>query len=72
LNQTHSLRNFHINNWASYQLVAGVPFPDVVEVTYVRRVSPPGRLFDLEVFQNFPNNANLAEATPNFISIVEI
>lgn len=72
LSQTHFLANFHINNWASYQLVAGVPFPDVVEVTYIRRVTEKGESFNLENLMNQSNNNDLPDAAPNFICAIEI
>ena len=72
VSQTHVLTNFHINNWASYQLVAGVPFPDVVEVTYLRRVSPIGNHFYLDIPLNHSNNADLSDAVSSFISVIEI
>ena len=72
ISQTHLLANFHVNNWASYQLVAGVPFPDVVEVTYVRRVSSVGSLVSYENALNQTNNADLPDAAHSFISVIEI
>ena len=72
LSQTHFLSNFHINNWASYQLVAGVPLPDVVEVTYIRRISHMGDHFNLGLSLNQSNNADLSDAASNFISVVEV
>lgn len=72
ISQTHVLTNFHINNWASYQLVAGVPFPDVVEVTYLRRISPIGNYFSLEISLNQPSNVDLSDAASGFISVIEI
>lgn len=72
LSQTHFLGNFHINNWASYQLVAGVPLPDVVEVTYIRRVSHVGDHFNLGLSLNQSNNTDLSDATSNFISVIEV
>ena len=72
LSQTHFLGNFHINNWASYQLVAGVPLPDVVEVTYIRRVSHMGDHFNLGLSLNQSNNTDLSDAASNFISVIEV
>ena len=72
ISQTHILANFHANNWASIQLVAGVPFPDVVEVTYIRRVAPIGRYVKLENILNHSNNIDLADAATSFISTIEI
>ena len=72
ISQTHFLANFHINNWASYQLVAGVPFPDVVEVTYIRRASSSGKQVDLENSLNQPNNIDLSNAASGFITVIEI
>ena len=72
ISQTHFLANFHINNWASYQLVAGVPFPDVVEVTYIRRASSSGKQVNLENSLNQPNNIDLSNAASGFITMIEI
>lgn len=72
ISQTHLLANFHVNNWASYELVAGVPFPDVVEVTYLRRVSPIGMYINLDNPLNHSNNADLPDAAHSFISVIEI
>lgn len=72
ISQTHLLANFHVNNWASYELVAGVPFPDVVEVTYLRRVSPIGIHINLDIPLNHSNNADLPDAAHSFISVIEI
>lgn len=72
ISQTHLLANFHVNNWASHVLVAGVPFPDVVEVTYLRRVSPIGIHFNLDIPLNNSNNADLPDAAHSFISVIEI
>lgn len=72
ISQTHFLASFHINNWASFQLVAGVPFPDVVEVTYIRRASSSGKQVNLENSLNQPNNTDLSDAASGFISVIEI
>lgn len=72
ISQTHFLANFHINNWASFQLVAGVPFPDVIEVTYIRRISPKSNRVNLEISLNESNNADLSDAASSFISVIEI
>jgi len=72
LSQTHVLANFHINNWASYELISGVPFPDVVEVTYLRRISQVGNRFNLEISLNESNNSDLYDSASNFISVIEI
>jgi hypothetical protein len=72
ISQTHFLANFHINNWAPYHLIAGVPFPDVVEATYIRRVSSSGHQVNLQISVNKPNNADLSDAASGFISVIEI
>jgi hypothetical protein len=72
ISQSHLLVNFHVNNWASYQMVAGVPFPDVVEVTYVRRVSSIGVFVSHENTLNQTNNADLPDAAHSFISMIEM
>jgi hypothetical protein len=53
-------------------MVAGVPFPDVVEVTYVRRVSSIGVFASLENTLNQTNNADLPDAAHSFISMIEM
>ncbi len=37
LHRTHAVTHVHANNWADFQIMAGVPVPDVLEVSYVRR-----------------------------------
>jgi hypothetical protein len=35
--RTHAVYHVHANNWADFQIIDGVPVPDVLEVSYVRR-----------------------------------
>lgn len=37
LNHFHQVVHIHANNNAPYEIVSGIPFPDVFEVTYVRK-----------------------------------
>ena len=37
LSQTHIVVNTHINNWDSFEIIQGVPVPNVLEVTYIRK-----------------------------------
>jgi FkbM family methyltransferase len=49
----HQIVNLHANNWAGFEIIANVPVPDVLEVTYLRKNL-------LEVFENAdPNALNL-------------
>lgn len=53
LNQTHQVVHVHGNNFAPIGIMGGVPLPDVMEVTYVRRRDfvfvPCNRLFPTEL-----------------------
>ncbi len=35
--RSHAAYHVHANNWADFQIIEGVPVPDVLEVSYVRR-----------------------------------
>lgn len=35
--RTHAVHHVHANNWADFQIIDGVPVPDVLELCYVRR-----------------------------------
>ena len=35
--RSHAVYHVHANNWADFQIIAGVPVPDVLELSYVRR-----------------------------------
>jgi hypothetical protein len=37
LNLTHAPYHVHANNWGDFKIIANVPVPDVLEVSYLRR-----------------------------------
>lgn len=37
LNITHQVIHIHANNNAPYKIISGIPFPYVLEITYVRK-----------------------------------
>jgi hypothetical protein len=47
--QTHVSYHVHANNWADFQIIEGVPVPDVLEVGYIRRdshvITPSGAMY---------------------------
>jgi hypothetical protein len=63
LTQTHIVINSHANNWDSFEIIEGVPVPNVLEVTYVRKDLTVG--FKEQKFAtqqvNFPNNPLIAD-----------
>ena len=69
----HSLVNVHINNWAKYDIVQGILFPDVIEVTYIRKPIGSNTLDNgqyLTSEKNTPNNPTRSDAEISFISKV--
>lgn len=69
LNSGFNLINVHINNWAKYELVKGVPFPDVIEATYIRKTTSEVSSLTSSVDElNSPNNPNNFEYELGFIS----
>jgi hypothetical protein len=69
LNSGFNLINVHINNWAKYELVKGVPFPDVIEATYIRKISSEVSSLASSVdVLNSPNNPDNFEFELGFIS----
>jgi hypothetical protein len=75
LNQSHDLINIHVNNWSSLHLIQGVPVPDVIEVTYIRRVTDfcsNSRNASIHNDQNSPNNADLPDFSSNFIDALKL
>ena len=60
LNVSHRVVHIHANNWSSYDLVGGIPFPSVLEVSYVRQdvctTVPSKRTFPTSL--DMPNDAN--------------
>lgn len=37
LNRSHVAFHVHANNWGDFQIIDGVPVPDVIEISYIRR-----------------------------------
>ena len=75
LNQTHSLKNLHANNWANIEIIRGIATPDVVEATYARRkeeVFQSTQTVDILSELNQPNNGNLPDDQISFISKLRI
>ena len=67
LNVTHQVINIHANNWGKFEIVANVPFADVLEVTYISKLAlheslPAPSLNDL----NKPCNPNAHEIVLTF------
>ena len=74
LNKSHKLINCHINNWSSFQLVAGVPFPNVIEATYLRRDSESLNDKNVTLIENLgdmPNNPDVPDYSANFLSLFD-
>jgi hypothetical protein len=75
ISKTHHLMNFHTNNWAAFHVISGIPLPDVIEATYLRRENEDPksyRIVPLSRMLNDPNNQDLPDYDPNFLSNVEI
>jgi hypothetical protein len=69
----HSLVNVHINNWAKCDIVQGILFPDVIEVTYIRKPDGNNALDKAQYLtseKNTPNNPTRSDAEFSFISKV--
>jgi hypothetical protein len=58
LASTHACIHIHGNNWGPFTVVGGIPFPNYVEVTFVRRTDyaliPSSATFPMEIDR--PNN----------------
>ncbi len=75
LNRSHDLVNFHVNNWSRLHIIQGVPFPDVIEVTYIRRTigfQPNNRITSVQSAENSPNNVDLPDYSSNFIDVIKV
>jgi hypothetical protein len=63
LNATHRVAHIHANNFASYDLVGGIPFPSTLEVSYARQdvcaMLPSKRTFPTSL--DAPNDASRAD-----------
>jgi hypothetical protein len=74
LSGTHELINLHPNNWGGDKVISGVPVPDIIELTYLRKdiyssfnstaefLKIPQEGLDL----NSPNNPNSPEIRLSF------
>lgn len=76
INQTHVNINLHPNNWSNFMIINGIPIPDVVELTFIRKDlfdllsdQKAGNLIHYGVNQlNTPNNPNSPEHRLCFFS----
>jgi hypothetical protein len=73
LNITHRLVNIHANNWARYDLIGGIPVPEVIECTYILRndLSKFDKV-QKENLLNFPNNPKAHEFELSFMHVNQI
>ena len=60
LRRNHVVISVHANNWSPFEIVTKVPFPDVIEVTYLRKDLLNTNRFAQKDFRPFnnPNNPN--------------
>jgi len=75
LNKSHELINIHVNNWSAFQIIEGIPMPDVIEVLYLRRDSSSSknsRITTLNYLGDMPNNPDLSDCSLSFISFFKI
>jgi hypothetical protein len=75
LNKSHELINIHVNNWSAFQIIEGIPMPDVIEVLYLRRDSNSSknlRITTLNYIGDMPNNPDLSDFSSSFISFLKI
>lgn len=75
LNNSHDLINIHVNNWSRLHLIQGVPVPDVIEVTYIRRglnLQSKSRGVSIQNAGDSPNNLDLPDYSSNFIDALRI
>ena len=64
LRLNHELVNIHANNWSAYSVIQGVPLPDTIEITLLRRSDHPKKRNsqDSNVKEfNSPNNPKMPE-----------
>ncbi len=76
LNMNHSLISVHPNNWGKFVIVDGSPFPDVLELSYLRQdqndiKNTEIKIIDLESNLMAANNPLDPEITLNFISRIK-
>ena len=75
LNKSHELINIHVNNWSAFQIIEGIPMPDVVEVLYLRRDSSSSknsRMTNVNYLGDMPNNPDLSDYSLSFVSFFKI
>lgn len=73
LNSNHVLISAHANNWGKFVILDGVPLPDVLELTYIRKtevnpVESNYTIIDLKPIYMTPNNPLESELILNFFS----
>jgi|688.fasta_scaffold340167_2 hypothetical protein len=64
LRKNHYLVSIHGNNWSPYSVIKGVPIPDVVEITLLRKDMYEGEILmkpDQDLISNSRNNPNRPE-----------
>lgn len=61
LSQSHTIVNTHINNWGRYDVIKGIPVPDVLEVTFVKKDMQRDASDDFHGKLNYPNNPSRSE-----------
>ena len=76
LNVNHSLISAHPNNWGKFVVVEGSPFPDVLELTYLRKNQHNTKTKEIEIIDLEPNsmaanNPLDSEISLNFISRIK-
>lgn len=76
LNMNHSLISVHPNNWGKFVIVDGSPFPDVLELTYLRQdqnniKNTEIKIIDLDSNLMAANNPLDPEIKLNFISRIK-
>jgi hypothetical protein len=75
VNENHDLVNLHCNNWAKMHIAHGIPFPDVVEVSYLRRkpnTEHVQKVVSLSSEINLPNNPMKFENSLSFIKSIKV
>jgi len=73
VNNNHILISVHANNWGKFVIVEGAPFPDVLELTYLRKTEANATAKDFETIdltpkQMAPNNPLESDISLNLIS----
>ena len=70
LRRNHVVISVHANNWSPFEIVTKVPFPDVIEVTYLRKDLLNTNRFAQKDFRPFnnPNNPNNFDIQLSFLN----